>query len=121
MIEKEISGKVRGFKCGTYTFTIIRELTGVDTVQEVFRRLFPIPGAETSIENLDFINKFYFACAKHYCKSKKIEVDFEEVDVQDWIEELGADESLDVMSNLLKTYSEKNLKAPETTPGPEQQ
>lgn len=106
MIEFEIEGKTRGFKFGTYTFNLINKLAGTKTTEEVFERL-----KEGSVE---FTASFYMACATHYAMSKKLEIDFQEVDVIDWLDELGFDRTQSITTDLLKIYTAKNLKAPET-------
>lgn len=122
MIEVEVHGKTRGFIFGTYTLKIIRQETGVLTVEELWDKLFPNPeeGKGTSIEYLDFLTKFYYSCAKHYAISKKIEVDFTDAEVSDWLDDIGKDKALEVFAKLVNTYVEKNLKAPQTV-GQEQQ
>ena len=106
MIEFDIDGKKRGLKFGTYTFQIINELTGTTTVQEVFDELKKgMPG---------FATAFYFACAKHYAMSKKQPIDFEQVDVADWMDELGTDKVAEITGTLFHTYLQKNLPAPMT-------
>lgn len=106
MIEFEIEGKTRGFKFGTYTFNLINKLAGTKSTEEVFEKL-----KEGTVE---FTAAFYLACAQHYCMSKKIEIDFQEVDVIDWLDELGFERTQNITTDLLKIYTTKNLKAPET-------
>jgi|SRR6478609_1687860 len=113
MTEVEVYGKSRGFIFGTYTLKIIREQTGINTVEELWQRLFPDQQKETSIEYLDFLTKFFYCCALHYTKSKKQEVDFSEIDVSDWLDEIGKEKSLEIFSELVKTYTEKNMTAPQ--------
>ena len=113
MIEIEVNGRTRGFVFGTYTLKIIREETGIETVEELWSRLFPGHEKGTSIEYLDFINKFYYSCAKHYAKSKKQDVDFTDADVSDWLDEMGKDKCFEIFNQLVKTFTEKNMTAPE--------
>jgi hypothetical protein len=105
MIEFDINGTTRGFKFGTYTFNLINKLAGTKTTEDVFERL-----KEGTPE---FTASFYMACATHYCMSKKIAIDFEEVDVIDWLDELGFEKTQTITVDLLKIYTTKNLKAPE--------
>lgn len=106
MIEFEVSGKKRGFKFGTYTFKLVNELAGTTTTEEVFM------GMQKG--DVGFAAKFYFACAKHYAMSKKLAIDFEEVDVCDWLDELGVDEAGRITRELMNVYASKNMKAPAT-------
>lgn len=105
MIEFQANGQTRGFKFGTYTFKLINELAGTKTIEDVFEGM--------KDGNVDFVAKFYYACAKHYAMAKKTPVDFEEVDVCDWIDEMGAEEAGRITQELMKTYTSKNVKAPE--------
>jgi hypothetical protein len=106
MIEFEVSGVKRGFKLGTYTFKLINELAGTKTVEDVFNKL--------KTQDEGFTCVFYFCCAKHYAMSKKIEVDFQEVDVADWMDDLGLEKILEISTQLFKTYITKNQPAPTT-------
>lgn len=106
MTEFEIEGHKRGFKLGTYTFKLINKETGTKNIQDVLARL-------QQTDDQDFRCSFYFCCAKHYALSNKQEIDFEEVDVADWMDEIGADRMLEMTNELFKTYV-KNLTAPAT-------
>ena len=105
MIEfKTADGVQRGLKFGTYTFTIINEVAGTSTVEDVFERLQDgTPG---------FATLFYFACAKHYALSKNLPVDFEPVHVADWLDEMGTVWVAEQTPALFKAYIEKNRPAP---------
>lgn len=108
MVEFEVFGKQRGFKLGTYTFKLINQITGTKTIQDVFDRL--------QEKDEGFGASFYFCCAKHYALSNKKEIDFEEVDVADWLDELGFDKVREITTELLKMYISKNQIAPTTGP-----
>jgi hypothetical protein len=109
-------GKIKGLKFGTYTFRIINELMGKDTpIEEVFKSLEKTDGS--LLDKFEFLNKFCYACAKHYSLSKKLEVDFSEIDVADWIDEIGIVTAQSYMNELLKVYAgnaTKNMEALET-------
>lgn len=107
----EVFGKTRGFKLGTYTFKLINQATGTKTVEEVFERF--------KENNQEFALAFYYCCAKHHALSNKQEIDFEEVDVADWIDDIGFDKLREMTTDLFKVYISKNLQAPVT--GPQQQ
>lgn len=107
MVEFQVNGKTRGMKFGTYTFQLINQIAGQQlTVAEIFDKL------TTGV--VGFSTIFYLACAQHYAKSKKVPIDFEDVDVADWMDDLGATEAARVTGELLKAYTEKNLPAPTT-------
>jgi hypothetical protein len=105
-MEFEVLGKRRGFRLGTYTFKLINQMTGTKTVEEVFEKF--------KENNQEFALAFYFCCAKHYCLSKKQEVDFDEVEVADWLDEIGFDQLRSMTTELFKTYVSKNQPAPAT-------
>lgn len=110
-MEFEVFGKIRGFKFGTYTFKLINQATGTKTVQDVFTKL--------NEHDEGFTCTFYFCCAKHWAMSKKQEVDFDEVEVADWLDELGMDKVRETTTELFKAYISKNQIAPAM--GPEAQ
>lgn len=102
----EIDGITRGFKFGTYTFVLINKLSGTKTTDEVFK------GIESG--DMDSMSTFYYACAIHWHKNKKKEIDFEEVHVMDWLDEIGFEKAREITDDLIKTFQIKNLPAPET-------
>jgi len=109
MIELEISGQIRGFKFGTYTFKLINELSGDKSIEDVFE-LLSNSEKHSMTDRINFLRTFYFACAKHYTLSKKQIVDFDELEVSDWIDEMGIQKTSDIMAELLKVYTDKNTK-----------
>ncbi len=114
IIEVKIGDKTIGFKFGTYTFKVIRELTGVDTIEEVFKTL-------TKSNNAEFIVSFVQACAIHYAKEKKQDHNFSDLDAAGWIDEMGLVSSRLMITELIKSYTVKNLPAPATGHLAEQQ
>jgi len=105
-MEFEVFGKTRGFKLGTYTFKLINQASGTKTIEEVFERM--------KAGGTDFASTFYFCCAKHYAMSNKAPIDFEEVDVADWLDELGLEKVGEITTELFQVYTSKNVKAPAT-------
>ena len=105
-MEFEVFGKQRGFKLGTYTFKLINQIAGTKTIEDVFERM--------KSNDIDFNLTFYFCCAKHYAMSNKQPIDFLEVDVSDWLDELGQAKMTEITTELFKVYLLKNLPAPAT-------
>jgi hypothetical protein len=103
-MEFEVFGKQRGFKLGTYTFKLINQATGTKTVEEVFARL--------NEKDESYTLSFYFCCAKHHELSNKKPVDFEEIDVADWLDELGAEKVKEITTELFKVYLKKKHDSP---------
>lgn len=127
MSEREISGKVRHFQFGTYTFKIIRQQTGVQFMEDVFFNLANKkkigtengkdvfgPPIMSQIDHIDYLCQFLFSCAKHAALSLKEEIDFNEVDVSDWMDIIGYESAMSLVTELIESYaeSEKNHKAP---------
>jgi hypothetical protein len=107
VIEKEIQGKTVGFKFGTYTFKVIRQLTGIEVMEDVFRKL-------TVNNNVEFLVSFLQACAIHYAKEKGQNSEITEEQVCDWMDEIGLADSRMMIMELIKAFTVKNLKAPVT-------
>lgn len=105
-MEFEVFGKQRGFTLGTYTFKLINQTAGTKTIEEVFEKM--------QSNDIGFNLTFYFCCAKHYAMKLKQTIDFEEVDVADWLDELGQAKTAELTKELFEVYLLKNLKAPAT-------
>lgn len=102
MEEFEIDGRKRGFLLGTYTFKLIKQVTGINNIPEVLKKM--QDGDE------DFKCSFYFCCAKYYALHNKQEVDFEEIDVARWQDVLGY-RMIEITDSLFQAYT-KNWTAP---------
>lgn len=107
----KIGEEDRGFSFGTHTFRIIREVSKVDSIEEVFEKLTNEKKELSLTNHIDFICTFLFCCARHYNESQGKEIDFKIVNVSDWMDELGLGESMKLVLELIKVYTEKNLKA----------
>jgi hypothetical protein len=81
-------------------------MAGTKTIEEVFEKM--------KSNDIDFNLTFYFCCAKHHAMSNKQPVDFLEVDVSDWLDELGQQKMAEITTELFKVYLLKNLPALET-------
>lgn len=123
MIEKTLDGKIRAFIFSTRTFVFIRELTGVDDIDEVFQRLVnrkkKVDGEDVSftevpivshIAHVDFLVKVLLSCAKTASERQKEPIDFDESDIYAWYDEMGVEESFNLINNLTLSYVSKNLK-----------
>lgn len=108
-VEFEAGGKLRGWRFGTYSIKIISERTGVKDIAEIFRLM-----AE---QDLTIILAFYYACAVTYAHHKGQEVDFKEVDVSEWVEEIGFEKANEYSLRLTSQYLPKNLNPPAENPG----
>jgi len=104
--EVEINGKKRGFKFGPRAIALGEREDGCKA-GELFKKM-------NQGDQLAILNIFYGA-ALDYAKVKKIEVDFDSSDVADWVYDIGLQKSLAILGDGLKSYFEKNLKAPATS------
>lgn len=106
--EFELGGKTRGFRFGTYSTRLIEEQTGVSDLQTIMDRL--------KEQNIKMLSAFFFSCARHYSHSvSKQPVDYDEVDVNDWLDELGPAKAADAMLALFHQYLPKNSEPPQET------
>jgi|SRR6187549_3111411 len=114
----KVNGVDRGFKFGTYTARLIEEKSG-DKLSLFLEKMSGKTvekdehgGVEVIPPDLESQSKFYFCCALHWAKSNKISVDFDQVDVDDWRDELGVDKVSDLTADLFNQYSLKNALPP---------
>lgn len=128
MIEREIDGTTRRFVFGTLTFKILKDITGVKKINEVFERLvnkrvksdatvsdvFEEDAIADEVDHIDFIVSFLFACAKTASDLKGDVVDFNITKVYGWFDSLGMTSAMNLIKELTEIYTEKNRPAPET-------
>lgn len=107
MIEREINGVTRKFKFGTYTLKIIGQDTGEKVLNKVFDRL--ISG------DYPFILSFCWACAKHASIELGESPVPSEMEVSNWMDDLGVDQTDKLLAELIDAYKAKNLTAPQET------
>lgn len=125
IFEFEAGGKKRGFKFGTYALSVAckKEDCSVDVL---FRRCgipYKDEDGEYKRDPVDlgaFINLWYGA-ACHYAKSKGQEVDFQDVDVSDWMDELGQEKVTEMLIEAITPYQPKNSTSPTTEVGEKSQ
>lgn len=130
----EINGRIRHFEFGTYTFKIIRELIGIKHVEEVFEGISnktavrdddgnvvlddnkdPVmKDVRSQVEHIEFITMFLYACAMHGTKLNKEEVDFNDVEVSAWMDEIGVTKAYDLIGGLMESYNDKSTKEKKT-------
>jgi hypothetical protein len=96
--EIEVSGRKRGFKFGTYQLSIVCELEKC-SLSELSNKL--------RAANLSTVLNVLYAGAVSYCKSNKIDIDFEVVDVADWMDEIGLDQGMQIINKGLQSEDKK--------------
>jgi hypothetical protein len=104
MIEFKIGDRERGLSFGMNTIKIITDLTGIKPLEEIFGKL--------KDQDLTFVMTFFYACALHYAKSKKQDIDFTEFDTNEWMDELGLERVKEMIGQLFQTFNLKNYPAP---------
>lgn len=123
MITVNIAGKHRHFMFGTYTFKLIREATGLEHVEDVFEGIANkktddngnTTQVRSDLEHVEFISSFLHACAIHGARTAKEKVDFDEVEVSDWIDEIGLEKSINLIGDLIQSYSARGTEQKKTT------
>ncbi len=119
-MKSEVNFKVnevdRGFKFGTYTGRLIEKESGdkLSLFLEKMSGKTTIEGDKVTViaPDLESQSKFYYCCALHWAKSNKKEVNFDQADVDDWRDELGADKVSELTADLFNQYSPKNALPP---------
>lgn len=99
----EINGVKRGFKFGPRAIALAEREDG-SKAGELFKKM-------QEGDQLAVLNMFYGA-AVDYANVNKLPIDFNSSDVADWVYALGIDKAMEILNNGLKTYNEKNRKAP---------
>lgn len=107
--EVEIAGKTRGFKFGTYQMGISCQEEGLILNRPVDMVLF---GKRMSEGHLITTLNILYGAAYAYCVSKKLQVDFSPIDVSDWLEEIGFEKGIAIVTEGMQTP--KNPEAPQT-------
>ena len=97
IISKEVDGKVRHFHFGTQMFVQLEDqgITLSNMQEKLQDRMF-----NTTIEIL-------YNAATSYCRINRQDVDFEREDVAVWIDEIGINDSVNMITDGLKVL-EKN-------------
>lgn len=91
--EIEVNGVKRGFRFGTYTFAVATKEENC-SITQLYERL--------GEGNLTAILNFLYAAAVSYQKHKKLPVDFDAVDVSDWLDVIGLEKSTNLITEGLK-------------------
>lgn len=105
VFEFTIGDKQRGLKFGMYGLKLACEFEQC-TLDQLLFRIGNGGGAGVSAGTL--LNIF-FGAATHYAKSKKQEIDFNDMDVSDWIDEIGLQKSMEYLKEGFSQFVPKNL------------
>lgn len=100
----EINGVKRGFKFGPRSVALAEREDGCKA-GELFKKM-------QDGDQLAVLNMFYGA-AVDYANVNKKTIDFNSSDVADWVYDMGFDKAMDILNVGLKSYNEKNRKAPQ--------
>jgi len=119
-IDQEGKEKEIGFRFNMFSLGEACRIEGNVTMNELFYRLGLGEHEETKQKretDIVTLTNFFFVAAVNYNKGKKLDVDFTPTDVSDWIEWIGYDKGLNMLSEALKSPETKNQVAPESQPG----
>ena len=112
IFEFEISGQPRGFKFGTYAFSIACERDGNCDLNELFKRCgfaYKVDGGlKSDSPNLKTLLHLFFGAAVHYAEHKRHSLDFTLSDVSDWLDEIGLEKLTDMITEGSSQYIPKN-------------
>ena len=111
MIERDIPGKKRGFWFNFYAFSIVEEKLG-RPIDEILKDLNPEDGKPRK-PTTKIICTFFYAGAVNYCEKKDQPIDFKINDMGDWIEDLGFEDAMSIISTSLKVDKPKNIQPPQ--------
>lgn len=93
--EIEVNGVSRGFKFGTYAMAITCKEEGC-SVTELGEKL------QDPSNNLLTLLNFLYGAAVSYCKSKGVNPDFTASEVSDWLDEIGIDKAMSIITEGMK-------------------
>ena len=112
IIEKEIDGKLVGFRFNMLTLGKACHIEQC-SVDELYKRLGMTikDGKQEQPTDLITMNNFFFAAAVNYKDGKGEKVDFTATDVSDWLEYFDINE---ILIMAFKTPELKNTEAPTT-------
>jgi hypothetical protein len=114
IFEFKIGEVERGFKFGTYAVSVACEKENC-TVDELFRRIGVGAKSKEQIRvNPMTLLSFFYGAAVHYAESKRKEIDFKVVDVSDWLDEIGAEQTQKILLEGVSVYLPKNFQPPQT-------
>lgn len=104
-VKKEIYGVERNFHFGTRMFELCEE-NGI-SVGDL--------SAHFKAKAFTTITTVVHCAALAYCELKSIEPDFKKVDISSWIDEVGLQNFMDMVTSSIKVYEPKNEEALQET------
>jgi len=110
VFEVEIEGVKRGFRFNMLALGKACRIEQCD-INELFNRLL---GSKEDNRQPDIVSmmNFFHAAAINYAEGNKQEVDFTAQDVSDWLDHFGLTQTMEMMTEGLKTAKSKNQEAP---------
>lgn len=119
IFEFEIEGQKRGFKFGTYAFSIACEKEGDIDLNTLFKRCgFPYKDGKDK-QGKDIIKAekakmksllhLFFGAASHYAEDNGQPIDFKVSTVSNWMDELGEAKLMEMINESFFQYIPKNL------------
>lgn len=113
IFEFEVSGQKRGFKFGTYAFSVACEKEGDVDLNTLFKRCgFPYKDAkgETRADKgkIKSLLHLFYGAAVHYAEDNDKPVDFKVSTVSNWMDELGEARLMEMINESFFQYLPKN-------------
>jgi len=103
--EFEFEGKTRGFLFNFMVLAILEERNGIQ-----FDELFSHFKKGNKAPKIRLILQFFEAAAINYCDENSIPVDFKLSDIGDWIQVIGFEKAVSLMTGWLNPKTPKNSK-----------
>lgn len=119
IFEFEIGGQKRGFKFGTYAFSVACEKEGDIDLNTLFKRCgFPYKAGkdkdgkdimQADKAKMKTILHLFFGAASHYAEDNDLTIDFKVSTVSNWMDELGETRLMEMIHEAFFQHIPKNL------------
>lgn len=113
IFEFEVQGESRGFKFGTYAFSIACEKEGDIDLNTLFKRCGFIykdkdGKAKADPAKMKSLLHLFYGAAVHYAEDNDRPTDFKVSTVSNWMDEIGKDKLMDIINKAFFSYEPKN-------------
>lgn len=113
VFEFEVSGVKRGFKFGTYAFSIACEKEGDIDLNTLFKRVgFPYKddkgNAKADKAKPKTLIHLFYGAAVHFAEDNEKPVDFKVSTVANWMDELGEEKLMPMINESFFSHIPKN-------------
>lgn len=117
IFEFEVSGQKRGFKFGTYAFSVACEKEGDIDLNALFKRCgFPYKddkgNSKADKPKLKSLLHLFYGAAVHFAEDHEKPIDFKVSTVSNWMDEIGQEKLMDLINDAFFQYIPKNSTSP---------